>query len=95
MVEKHRILVVEDEENVGSTLVERLGRDGYEVSWAKSSEDASLEISRRKFDLVLMDVGLPDGSGFDVAAKLRKAQPAASLIFLIAMRRVRFRWRLS
>lgn len=84
MVEKHRILVVEDEENVGSTLVERLGREGYDVVWARTVEDAVLEISKRKLDLVLMDVGLPDGSGFEVAARLRKAQPAASLVFLTA-----------
>lgn len=79
-----RILVVEDEKNVGLTLVERLKRDGFEVVWAMSVEDASLQIMNRKFDLALMDVGLPDGSGFDVAAKLRKNQPSAAIIFLTA-----------
>jgi DNA-binding response OmpR family regulator len=44
-----------------------------------------MEIRARKFDLALMDVGLPDGSGFDVAARLRKARPGTAIIFLTAM----------
>lgn len=79
-----RLLVVEDERNVGSTLVERLRKDGFEIAWAQSAEEARLEIQGRHFDLALMDVGLPDGSGFEVAASLRKLQPAAAIIFLTA-----------
>jgi DNA-binding response OmpR family regulator len=80
-----RILVVEDERNVGSTLVERLRQEGYEVAWATSAEEARAEIEGRRFDLALMDVGLPDGSGFEVAARLRKAQAGTAIIFLTAM----------
>ncbi len=79
-----RLLVVEDEKNVGLTLVERLRKQGFEVAWAMSAEEAKLEINQRKFDLALMDVGLPDGSGFEVAAHFRKLQPAAAIIFLTA-----------
>jgi two-component system alkaline phosphatase synthesis response regulator PhoP len=79
-----RLLVVEDERNVGSTLIERLKKEGFEIAWAQTAEDARLEIQGRPFDLALMDVGLPDGSGFDVAAFLRKKQPAAAIIFLTA-----------
>lgn len=80
-----RILVLEDELNVGSTLVERLEKEGFLVGWAKTTEEARLEIGGRKFDLALLDVGLPDGSGFDIAALLRKAQPSTAIIFLTAM----------
>jgi two-component system alkaline phosphatase synthesis response regulator PhoP len=79
-----RILVVEDERNVGLTLVERLRKEGFEVAWATTVEEAELEIKQRRFDLALMDVGLPDGSGFDVAAFLRKTQPSTAVIFLTA-----------
>lgn len=79
-----RILVVEDERNVGSTLVERLRQEGFDVTWAMTSGDAELEIEARRFDLALMDVGLPDGSGFEVAAALRKTQPGTAIIFLTA-----------
>lgn len=85
MTENHaRILVLEDERNVGLTLVERLRKEGFEVAWANSCEEANLEIAQRRFNLALLDVGLPDGSGFDVAARLRKAQPSTSIIFLTA-----------
>jgi len=79
-----KILVVEDEKNVALTLVERLSKEGYEVSLASSVTEAHGEITSRKFDLALLDVGLPDGSGFDVAAFLKKNQPAAALIFITA-----------
>lgn len=79
-----RILVVEDERNVGLTLVERLRREGFDVAWATTREEAGLEIAQRKFNLALLDVGLPDGSGFEVAARLHQSQPAAAIIFLTA-----------
>jgi two-component system alkaline phosphatase synthesis response regulator PhoP len=79
-----RLLVVEDERNVGLTLVERLRKEGFEVAWATTAEEARLEIQGRRFDLALMDVGLPDGNGFEVAKFLRKAQPSTAVIFLTA-----------
>src|SRR4051812_2907397 len=79
-----RILLVEDEKNLGSTLVERLQREGYEALWVNSREAALLLIEKRGVDLALLDVGLPDGSGFEVAQFLRERQPAAAVIFLTA-----------
>ncbi len=79
-----RILVLEDERNVGLTLVERLGKEGFEIAWAQTVGEARLEISQRKFELALLDVTLPDGTGFDVAKEIRKSQPGAALIFLTA-----------
>lgn len=86
MVERapSRLLVVEDEQNVGSTLVERLKREGFDVAWAQSLEEARLEISQRKFDLALLDVGLPDGNGFSAAQLLRQQQKSTAIIFLTA-----------
>ena len=80
-----KILVVEGERNLGQTLVECLGREGYDAAWARSKAEAEAEISSRRFDLALLDVGLPDGSGFDVASGLRKTQPGAAIVFLTAM----------
>jgi two-component system alkaline phosphatase synthesis response regulator PhoP len=81
---KSAILVVEDEKNVGSTLVERLIREGFDVAWAKTREEALVEASGRRFDLALLDVGLPDGTGFEVAENIRKRNPSTALIFLTA-----------
>lgn len=78
------ILVVEDEENVGSTLVERLKRENFDVVWAKTLDDARTEIHSRAFDLVLLDVGLPDGSGFSFVPEIRKKQRGTAVVFLTA-----------
>jgi DNA-binding response OmpR family regulator len=79
-----KLLLVEDEKNVGSTLVERLKTDGYDVLWVQTAKDALCQIGNRTYDLVLLDVGLPDGSGFEVGRNLRLKQPAAALMFLTA-----------
>jgi len=79
-----RILVVEDERNVGSTLTERLQREGFEVEWVTTAESARQQIDTRKFDLALLDVGLPDGNGFEVAEHLRGRQRGTAIIFLTA-----------
>jgi DNA-binding response OmpR family regulator len=84
MVDAVKILVLEDEQNVGLTLVERLRKEGFEVLWATTTQQALSTISRGSFDLALLDVGLPDGSGFDVAEAIRKAQPKTAIIFLTA-----------
>src|SRR5690349_14458924 len=78
------ILVVEDEKNVGSTLVERLRKEGYEVHWASTAEEGRALIDGPRFDLALMDVGLPDGNGFQVAQVLRQKQRQAAIVFLTA-----------
>ena len=86
MVEKRlssRILVVEDERNVGATLVERLQKE-FDVVWATTVDEAKSEVAVRKFDLAILDVGLPDGTGFDVAQTIRKGQPATAILFLTA-----------
>jgi DNA-binding response OmpR family regulator len=79
-----RLIVVEDERNLALTLVERLKKENFEVVHAATAAEARHEIDKRKFDLALLDVGLPDQSGFEVAAYLRKAQPATAIIFLTA-----------
>jgi two-component system alkaline phosphatase synthesis response regulator PhoP len=80
-----RLLLVEDEKNVGSTLLERLKSEGFDVVWVLTAAEALFQIGHHTFDLVLLDVGLPDGSGFDVGRFLRTQQPGAALMFLTAV----------
>ena len=79
-----QLLVVEDDRNVGATLVERLCAAGYRVSLAESAERARQAWRAQPPQLVLLDVGLPDGNGFDLAVELRAAVPQSALIFLTA-----------
>lgn len=67
-----KILLVEDDFTLGKTLSERLSKE-FDVSWEKTFESAWTTFSKvRDFDLAIFDVGLPDGSGFDLAEKIRK-----------------------
>jgi DNA-binding response OmpR family regulator len=79
-----RILVVEDDPNVAATLSERLSAAGFEVARAESAARARTLFAERAVDLMLLDVGLPDGNGFALARELRAARPQTALIFLTA-----------
>jgi two-component system alkaline phosphatase synthesis response regulator PhoP len=79
-----QLLVVEDERNVGVTLAERLEGAGYQVTLAESAAKARLAWRAQAPQLVLMDVGLPDGNGFLLARELRSEVPQSALIFLTA-----------
>lgn len=80
-----RLLVVEDEANLGSTLTERLTQEGYDVTWARSVRQARLELAAGRFHLALLDVGLPDGSGFHLAGEIQERHPGTAMIFLTAL----------
>jgi two-component system, OmpR family, response regulator RegX3 len=68
---KRTILVIEDEESITAPLVEALAREGFDAEVARSASE-SLEVAARVApDLVLLDLMLPDGSGFDVCRELR------------------------
>ena len=66
---KH-ILVVEDDKMIASGLVYALEQEGYAVFHCENVKSAIKEIASQKFDLCLLDMQLPDGTGFDVREKL-------------------------
>lgn len=67
-----RILLVEDHPDTAAIFEMLLTRDGYDVTVADSIQ-AALQVARDTFDLVLSDVGLPDGTGLDLIRALRKS----------------------
>jgi two-component system alkaline phosphatase synthesis response regulator PhoP len=79
-----RLLVVEDERNVAETLIELLRGKGFHVTRADSVASARRCIEEAEFQLALLDVGLPDGSGFELARVLRQRAPGTAIIFLTA-----------
>ena len=81
------ILVVDDEEHITELLAMGLGFNGFEVERVASGRAALDAIDKRKPDLVVLDVMLPDLTGFDVARRLRQAEgagPRVPIIFLTA-----------
>jgi CheY-like chemotaxis protein len=79
-----RILLVEDNEMNRDMLSRRLAKRGYEVVVAVDGNAALAEVGRMRPDLVLMDISLPDISGWDVTRRL-KADPSTRAIPVIAL----------
>lgn len=77
------LLLVEDDAALGASLSRELGNHGYRVHWAKSVREALEAIASVKIGGALVDIGLPDGDGFQVARALKK-QPALPMLFLSA-----------
>jgi DNA-binding response OmpR family regulator len=66
-----RVLIVEDDEAIAIPLAKGLEREGLEVERVESGADALGTAAASRFDVVLLDLGLPDRDGFDVCRELR------------------------
>jgi DNA-binding response OmpR family regulator len=80
------LLVVEDDEMIGSALSSGLRGHGHAVSWQQTAEGALAAAGTQSFDLILLDLGLPDLDGVEVCRRLRLAQPGTVLVILTARR---------
>ena len=78
-----RILVVEDEPAIADSLVYALASEGFQVEAVATLGAARAALARAGARLVVLDVGLPDGSGFDFCRELRRAS-AVPVLFLTA-----------
>ncbi len=79
-----RLLVVEDDDTIGGALETSLRNHGHEVRWRRSARTALREAALVDFDLVLLDLGLPDLDGVEVCRRLRATQPGAVIVILTA-----------
>lgn len=77
------VLVVEDEQAIADTIVYALRTEGFEPVWKTTGREALAVAGRQAVTLVVLDVGLPDMSGFDVCRELQKLG-APPVIFLTA-----------
>jgi two-component system catabolic regulation response regulator CreB len=80
------ILLVEDEQTIADTLIYALGSEGFAVHHVLLGRDALTAQRERSFDLIVLDVGLPDTTGFEVLKTLRAAPSDSEVpvIFLTA-----------
>lgn len=81
---KKHILLVEDEENLLKTIRLNLELEGYEVSIARSGSEALNEFKKETFNLIILDVMLPEINGFDVCEQIRKENTKVPILFLTA-----------
>lgn len=79
-----KILVVEDEPALLNSTVEFLDNSGYTVISAKDLFEAEDKILMHEFDLVILDITLPDGSGLELIDRIQKEQEDAAVLIVSA-----------
>ncbi len=83
MTEPTRVLVVEDEPGIVESVAYALRREGFESTACATAGEALARIGRVAFDLIVLDVGLPDRSGFELCRAIR-AFSDVPILFLTA-----------
>ena len=78
-----RILLLEDEPAIADTLLYTLRSEGFEVTHVQLARDALASFAQQPPDLAILDVGVPDGNGFDVCRAIRKTSELP-IVFLTA-----------
>jgi DNA-binding response OmpR family regulator len=79
-----RLLLVEDDRSLGATLHERLLREPYDVAWVETKQRALKKLDEGLWDLVILDIGLPDGSGFELARHIKESG-SVPIMFMTAL----------
>ncbi len=78
------LLLVEDDVDIAEPLSRALQREGHTVTIARTGPDALDRISGRRFDLVVLDLGLPGLDGLEVCRRVRRDHPAIAVLILTA-----------
>ena len=68
----NHLILIEDDVSLGQTLKERLEKEKYKVQWTTTLFQARVYLDRHQIQLIILDVGLPDGSGFEFAKEVQK-----------------------
>ena len=82
MAEKRRILVVDDEDALRTVLSAELNSEGYDVGTAADGMEAVSELQKIKYDLVLLDIKMPNMNGFEVLKVIKEKHPGTRVIML-------------
>src|SRR5213593_3016288 len=77
------VLLVEDEESIGTLVRTYLARDGYRVVWVRTGEEALAELPRHPIRIVVLDLALPGIDGFEVCRRIR-ARSSVPIVMLTA-----------
>lgn len=79
-----RILLVEDDPTLGTVVQRGLVEDGHAVDWERTLEAASEAVRLNPYQLVVLDLGLPDGDGLDLCRSMRTRGEPARVLLLTA-----------
>jgi DNA-binding response OmpR family regulator len=79
-----RILIIEDDQRIGSALRRALDGNGFKTRWEQTALGAMDAVSEERPDLVLLDLGLPDGDGLTLCRQVHAIEPTLDIIILTA-----------
>ena len=79
-----RLLLVEDDPMIGSSVQSGLKQDGYSVDWVRDGIAAELAMANGVYELLLLDLGLPHKSGLDLLESLRKSGASLPVLVITA-----------
>ena len=79
-----KILIVEDDKNITNTLTYYLQNDGFKIETAKNKNEGIEKIKEKTYNLILLDITLPDGNGYEIYHELKK-EKNTPVIFLTAL----------
>ena len=80
-----RILIAEDDANLAGGVQHALRHAGYAVDWVQNGLEADSALQTNQFDLLILDIGLPKKSGFDVLKCLRAKDSHLPVLILTAL----------
>src|SRR5438132_2640437 len=78
------VLIIDDEAEIRESLQTLLELEGYEVHCAENGEEGLARLGERQFDLVLLDLALPDRNGIDLLSEIRKVNSELAVIMITA-----------
>jgi two-component system response regulator QseB len=80
-----RLLLIEDDPIIGDGVNRWLRQDGYAVDWVQGGDEAELALNNEVYDLVLLDLGLPGKSGFELLKAQRRNGSSVPVVVLTAL----------
>jgi DNA-binding response OmpR family regulator len=80
-----KILMIEDDFLIGDGTQKALSKEGFSVDWVQNKEDAGAALKTHHYDLLLLDIRLPDGSGLDLLRALRRDSSKIPVLLLTAL----------
>jgi len=79
-----RLLLIEDNPRLGEAIAAGLGREGFAVDWRRTLDEAFEARELATYDLILLDLGLPDGDGLELIRRVRRARDATPILVITA-----------